>query len=205
MNEKSARLIQSFYRHWRWGKAVKEVIDTVGKSENSFMRQSGYNPPYDFHLQYVNGTPSWCCPAKQRRVFEMTKDDIVDYLIRVYLREQGKHPLTYEAIKIQRTWRKHNHNYGNIYTPKHEVNIQNWWRTNKIKRGWYFTMSPKAIGEGMDPVKLQHKKPQLGRTYQYQEGMVFHVKDPKAKCTFIIEQKWKLPKDLSNYIVRIIV
>jgi hypothetical protein len=193
----SARIIQSFYRHWRWGQAVKEVVEIAGTSKK-MIRQSGYNPPYEFHLQYVGGTPSWCCPAKHRDYFDKTKEEIVEYLIR-----QRVNPLTLESVKkIQRNWRKHNKRYGNIYAPEDEVRIQHWWRANKIKRGSYFTMTPRAIGRGNG---LKHKSPQLGRVYQYQEHMVFHVQDPKAKCTFLVEQNWNLPLNQSDYILRIIV
>lgn len=194
----SARIIQSFYRHWRWGQAVKEVIEIAGTSKKQMVRQSGYNPPYEFHLQYVGGTPSWCCPAKHSDYFYKTKEEIVEYLLRQYV-----NPLTIESVKkIQRKWRRHNDRYGNIYAPKDEVRIQHWWRANKIRRGSYFTMTPKTIGRGNEP---KHKSPQLGRVYQYQEHQVFHVQDPKAKCTFLIEQKWDVPLNQSDYIVRIIV
>ena len=200
----SARIIQSFYRHWRWGQAVKEVIETVGTFKKRMIRQSGYSPPYDFHLQYVGGTPSWCCPAKHSDYFDKPKEVIVDFLIRQYLKAHGKHPLTIESVKkIQRHWRKHNDRYGNIYAPTDEVRIQHWWRANKIRRGWYFTMTPRAVGEGNDTLK--HKSPQIGRVYQYQEHKVFHVQDPKAKCTFLVEQNWDVPLNQSDYIVRILV
>lgn len=202
MNQ-SARYIQSVYRHWRWGQAVKEVIQCVGKFKNTMVRQSGYNPPFDFHLQYVSGTPCWCCTMKNNDMFFKPKDEIVDYLIRTYLKAYGKHPLTYEALKIQRKWRKHNKVCGSIYSPGKEKDIQNWWRLQKIKNGAYFTCVPKAIGAGDDPPHLKHKLPQIDRTYQYQEGMVFHVKTPDEKCSFLIEQRWKLPTNLDNYIVKI--
>jgi len=196
---KAALTIQLYYRHWKWALAVKKTIEMVGMCHKWLWRQSGRWSLYNDHLKYlpsVMGTPSWCCPNKNYGALCMTRNDMLDYLIQRYVYEIGINPEQYKYVrrsvsarKIQRLWR----NYT-IYDPKSPaINIQRWWRKNKIKRGSYFKMIPKAIGN-----RLSHY------TYIHQDNIVWLVTKPLAKCCLLKQQLIPYPIDQSNNIVRIV-
>lgn len=206
------KIIVSFYRHWKWAKVVKRIMEIVGPLKRSvypqmFPRQSGYRPPYPFHLRYVEGQPSWCCPGKQHEMFDKTQFDIYDYLQGEYLKSKGYSPnADIEVVKsmAQRKlaastilfyWRKFIDARGKAI-PKSDpaIKIQRHWRKYKILQGYYFKITSKAPGV-----------PHAMRIYQYQDGKVWWVTEPYAAFSLLKVQPWNLPSDIENYIIRILI
>mgnify|MGYP005622132393 CR=1 FL=1 len=206
-------LIVCFYRHWKWAKVVKRIMDIVGPLKRSvypqmFQRQSGYRPPYPFHLRYVEGQPSWCCPAKQYEMFDKTQFDIYDYLQGEYLKSRGycanadieavqsiaRRKLAASTILFH--WRRFIDARGEVVlkTSTPAITIQRCWRKYKISSGYYFKITSKIPGA-----------PHAMRIYQYQDGRVWWVMDPYAPISLLQEQTWILPSDIENYIIRILV
>jgi len=198
---KAVVYIQDFYRHWKWGQAVKETLQIIGP-QAGLVRQSGYDAPFPFHYRYVNAQPAWCCPGKNRDMFHLTKENIVDKFVENRLKQMGKYPLTLEkarrnlaSIKIQRCWQTFVEQRGGRHDPNDVVILfQRRWKDYKIRNGSYFKLTSRCIGDKCDD-----------RVYQHQENKIWSINNPDAPCSLLTEESLSYPMDHTKYIIKILV
>jgi len=198
---KAAVYIQDFYRHWKWGQCVKETVQIVGP-QTGLVRQSGYVAPFNFHYTYVKAQPAWCCPGKNRDIFHLTREQIIGQLVETRLKDMGKYPLTLAnarhnlaSRKIQYCWKTFVEQRGKRHNPNDAlISFQRRWKDYKIRKGSYFKLTSRCIGDKCD-----------NRVYQHQENKIWSINNPDAPCSLLTEESVSYPMDHTKYIIKILV